>query len=109
MGVPPAEEEMLMATVCPSGAPEVVPEMVTDPTSAALRNPSPPSLMATEMVGAAVSLVVESVAWVAELPEVGYIGCDGEGAVGEGREIEASDGVGVCVDGGGGVDGCAAS
>ena len=51
MGVPPPEEEMLMATVCPSGAPDVVPEMVTEESSAALRRPSPPSLMATEMVG----------------------------------------------------------
>ena len=68
MGVPPAEEEMLMETVCPSTAPEVVPEMVTEESSAALRRPSPPSLMATEMVGAAVSLLVESEACVAALP-----------------------------------------
>ena len=62
MGVPPAEEEMLMATVRPFGMPEVVPAMVTEPSSAALRRPSPPSLMATEMEGEAVSLVVVSVA-----------------------------------------------
>ena len=68
MGVPPAEEEMLMATVCPSATPVVVPEMVTEDCSAALRNPSPPSLMATEMVGGVVSLEEVSVAWVAELP-----------------------------------------
>ena len=55
MGVPPAEEEMLMETVCPSSAPEVEPEMVTEPSSAALSSPSPPSLMATEMVGALLS------------------------------------------------------
>ena len=42
--------------------------MVTEESSAALRKPSPPSLMATEMEGDAVSLVVESVACVAELP-----------------------------------------
>ena len=41
--------------------------MVTDPTSAALRNPSPPSLMATNG-GRRVSLVVVSVACVAALP-----------------------------------------
>ena len=68
MGVPPAEEEMLMATVCPSSAPEVVPAMATEESSAALRKPSPPSLMATEMVGAVQSLVVVSVACVAALP-----------------------------------------
>ena len=60
--------EMAMETVCPSGTPEVVPEMVTEPSSAALRSPSPPSLMATEMVGDEVSLVVVSVACVAGLP-----------------------------------------
>ena len=42
--------------------------MVTDPSSAALRRPSPPSLMATEMDGADVSLVEVSDACVAELP-----------------------------------------
>ena len=42
--------------------------MVTEESSEALRRPSPPSLMATEMVGDAVSLVLESVACVAELP-----------------------------------------
>ena len=68
MGVPPPEEEMLMETVCPSSAPLVVPAMATEPSSAALRRPSPPSLMATEMVGAVVSLVVVSEACVAELP-----------------------------------------
>ena len=68
MGVPPAEEEMLMETVCPSGMPEVEPEMATEESSAALRKPSPPSLMATEMDGADVSLLVVSVACVAELP-----------------------------------------
>ena len=68
MGVPPPEEEMLMETVCPSGTPEVVPAMATDPSSAALRRPSPPSLMATEMVGAEESLVVVSEASVAGLP-----------------------------------------
>ena len=36
MGVPPPEEEMLMETVFPSSAPDVVPEMVTDDSSAAL-------------------------------------------------------------------------
>ena len=61
MGVPPAEEEMLMETVCPSGAPEVVPEMETEESSAALRRPSPPSLMATEMVGGVVSIVIARV------------------------------------------------
>ena len=55
MGVPPAEEEMAMETVCPSSAPEVVPAMETEPASAALRTASPPSLMATVMAGAAVS------------------------------------------------------
>ena len=68
MGVPPPEEEMLMETVCPSGAPEVTPEMAAEECSAALRRPSPPSSMATEMVGGVVSLLVESVACVAELP-----------------------------------------
>ena len=42
--------------------------MVTESSSAALMNPSPPSLMATEMDGADVSLVVVSDACVAELP-----------------------------------------
>ena len=42
--------------------------MVTEESSAALMNPSPPSLMATEMDGADVSLLEESVACVAELP-----------------------------------------
>ena len=56
MGVPPAEEEMLMATVCPFGAPVVVPEMVTEESSTALSRPSPPSSMATEMVGGRVSM-----------------------------------------------------
>jgi len=68
MGVPPPEEEMLMATVCPSGAPEVTPEMVTEECSAALSRPSPPSSMATEMVGEEESLVVEVEACVAALP-----------------------------------------
>ena len=68
MGVPPPEEEMLRATVCPSGAPEVTPEMVTAESSAALRRPSPPSSMATEMVGEEESLVVEVEACVAALP-----------------------------------------
>ena len=68
MGVPPAEEEILMETVCPSSAPEVEPEMATEESSAALRKPSPPSLMATEMVGGVVSLEEVSVACVAELP-----------------------------------------
>ena len=49
MGVPPAEEETLMETVCPSGTPEVVPEMVTAPSSAALRSPSPPSVSYTHL------------------------------------------------------------
>ena len=47
---------------------EVEPEMATEESSAALRKPSPPSLMATEMDGAAVSLVLEVEACVAELP-----------------------------------------
>ena len=42
--------------------------MATEESSAALRKPSPPSLMATEMDGAAVSLLVVSVACVAGLP-----------------------------------------
>ena len=46
----------------------MVPEMATEPSSAALRRPSPPSLMATEMVGAAVSLLVVSEVCVAALP-----------------------------------------
>ena len=41
--------------------------MVTEESSAALRSPSPPSLMATEMVGEEVSLEVVSEACVAEL------------------------------------------
>ena len=68
MGVPPPSDEMLMETVCPSGMPEVVPEMVTEPSSAALSSPSPPSLMATEMEGGVESLVEVSEACVAELP-----------------------------------------
>ena len=67
-GVPPAEEEMLMETVCPSTTPVVVPAMETEPSSAALRRPSPPSLMATEMVGAVESLEEVSMACVAALP-----------------------------------------
>ena len=51
MGVPPPEEEMLMETVCPSSAPLVVPAMATEPSSAAFSRPSPPSLIATEIVG----------------------------------------------------------
>ena len=42
--------------------------MVTEEPSEALRWPSPPSLIATEIVGAAVSLLEVSVACVAELP-----------------------------------------
>ena len=45
---------MAIETVCPSGTPEVVPEMETELSSVALRNPSPPSLIATEIVGAGV-------------------------------------------------------
>ena len=56
MGVPPASVEMLMETVCPSATPEVEPEMVTEDSSAALRKPLAPSLMATEMVGGSVSM-----------------------------------------------------
>ena len=48
--------------------PVVVPEMETEEASAALRRPSPPSLMATEMVGGVVSLEAVSKACVAELP-----------------------------------------
>ena len=59
MGVPPPEEDILMETVCPSETPEVVPEIVTEESSAALRLPSPPSLMATEIVGAMVSTMME--------------------------------------------------
>ena len=51
MGVPPPEEEILMETVCPSSAPVVVPAIETEPASAAFSRPSPPSLMATEIVG----------------------------------------------------------
>ena len=51
MGVPLPEEEMLLETVYPSSAPLVVPAMATEPSSAAFSRPSPPSLMATEMVG----------------------------------------------------------
>ena len=46
----------------------MVPEIATEESSEALRRPSPPSLMATEMVGAAVSLLVVSMACVAALP-----------------------------------------
>ena len=67
MGVPPASEEMLMETVCPSATPEVEPEMVTEDSSAALRKPSP-SLMATAMDRADVSLEEVSDACVAGLP-----------------------------------------
>ena len=56
MGVPPPEEEMLMETVWPFSAPVVEPEMVTEESSVALRKPSPPLLMATEMVGATPSI-----------------------------------------------------
>ena len=49
---------MLMETVCPSGMPEVEPKMATKESSAALRKPSPPSLMATEMLGAEVSMTI---------------------------------------------------
>ena len=42
--------------------------MVTESSSAALRNPSPPSLMATAMDGADVSLLEVSDACVAGLP-----------------------------------------
>ena len=59
---------MAIETVCPSGTPEVVPEIETERSSVALRNPSPPSLMATVMEGGVQSLVVESEACVAELP-----------------------------------------
>ena len=59
---------MEMETVCPSSMSVVVPEMVTAECSAALRRPSPPSLMAIEMVGDVVSLVVDAVACVAALP-----------------------------------------
>ena len=68
MGLPPAEEEMLMATVRPFGMPVVVPAMVTEPSSAALRRPSPPSLMATEMVGDEVSITMACDAAAPELP-----------------------------------------
>ena len=68
IGVPPPEEEMLIETVCPSGTPVVLPAMETEESSAALRRSSPPSLMATEMVGEEVSLVVVSEACVAGLP-----------------------------------------
>ena len=46
----------------------MVPAKATEPSSAALRRPSPPSSMATERVGASVSLVEVSEACVAELP-----------------------------------------
>ena len=42
--------------------------MVTEPSSEAFSRPSPPSSMTTEMVGGVESLVVVSVACVAELP-----------------------------------------